>query len=98
MTIFGSPKFTDKKGAEQIAQSNLRISRFEHVLDPAVFSPIALPQPGIHSPNCHTFTLSIHSLPPIALPQPGIQIFMPSLSHIHPFNIHTLPPIALPHQ
>ena len=45
VTIFGSPKFTDKRGAEQIAQSGLTISRFEHVLDPAVFSPMALPQP-----------------------------------------------------
>jgi len=45
VTIFGTPKFTDKRGAEQIAQSKLRISRFEHVWDPAVFSPVAMPQP-----------------------------------------------------
>ena len=39
MTVFGTPKFTDKKGAAQLVQM-LPIERVEHVRDPVSISPM----------------------------------------------------------
>ena len=39
VTVFGTPKFTDKKGAHQLAEM-LPIERVEHVNDPVSISPM----------------------------------------------------------
>jgi hypothetical protein len=39
VTVFGTPKFTDKKGAVQLVE-NLPIERVEHVMDPVSISPM----------------------------------------------------------
>lgn len=39
VTVFGTPKFTDKKGALQLVE-NLPIERVEHVMDPVSISPM----------------------------------------------------------
>lgn len=41
VTVFGTPKFTDKKGAMQLVGS-LPIERVEHVMDPVSISPMVL--------------------------------------------------------
>jgi len=44
VTLFGTPKFTDSKGALQLVES-LPIERIEHVRDPVSISPMGVPNP-----------------------------------------------------
>jgi hypothetical protein len=64
VTVFGSPRFTDKAGSEALCQ-RLPIERIEHVHDPATLSPITIPMPfsdGQFAPLLARYTLLLEPL------------------------------------